>query len=298
MQEQELYRSMMQEQELYRSMIWSSMLPAQDANVPMKSFPVVEGTISGRLMYITNPKLYETINTKSFSKTFGIPDGQQLEEAGRQYFLLTGEQVGEAYYYPLQMTVQPGKAIAVLELATDPVAHTQLIAVGTPTAQFVHSQHHQGESHQQVLSGQTLTGPGGVPKSASYETAWYDPVGIKVNSVTDTINFTYNGKQITAYGGSDNRWWLPDGWFEAAHAFSSGHPGGNGTGSPLVFFSTFAHMQNNSFCPDLHLGGPTHVFYHNNVLTVYANGAASGGHRTYDNGGCSSWLHYSSILQG
>lgn len=284
----------MSKQKLYRSMTIAllaalvcmlgalSNVSATHAAAPsQKSFAVKEGTVSGFLTSISTPHQLTTASTSRL-----------LDPSGIQYFVVTGQLVGTRYSYPLQFTANPGQKIGLLEISSDPLAHTQVIAVGAPTNQLLNPAMPQGASLQGQTQGKTTrVAPSISNGSAShhYTTTWYDPVGITVNWVKDTINYGYNGNIVTSFYGSDNRWWLSnDGWFEASHYIGSGYIGSasNPDGEAAVY--TGDTMQNNIFCA----GNSTYVYYSNNAVIARGNGSAFGSINTWDGGGCSSLLHY------
>lgn len=122
---------------------------------------------------------------------------------------------------------------------------------------------------------------------ATYTTTWYDPVGLEVNHVADTVNWNWNGYTTYFNWGGDSREWLwVTGWFEASHAINYY------SGSTQVGVWTDDHMQNNRFCA----GQTTNVWYQRNGVYGYANGAKGGSVGSSANGGCASWLHWQATL--
>lgn len=261
---------------------------AYAASLTQRSFSVSGGTISGQLTPVETPSQLKTASTRSFT-----PASDLLEAAGIRYFVVTGELVGTHYTYPLQFTANKGQKLGVVELSSDPVAHIQVIAVGTPTAKLTNPPTQQGTSRGQSQPKTTGVVPFTSSGSRSFTTTWYDPVNLNVNWVKDTINFSYDGTIVTTFNGTDSRWWLSEsGWFEAGHSIGSGYIGAGSNPQVQAAVYTYDHMQNNTFCA----GQTTNVYYSNNAVIANGNGSTSGSINTWDDGGCSTWLHYGTAL--
>ncbi|HEU5376212.1 MAG TPA: hypothetical protein VFV38_12275 [Ktedonobacteraceae bacterium] len=261
---------------------------AHAASLSKRSFTVGGGTISGLLTPLENPGHLKTSSTQS--STF---PSDLLNASGVQYFVITGELVGTHYAYPLEFTANKGQSLGIVEISSDPIAHTQVIAVGMPTAKLLNPSMQQGKSQSQSQQKTASIVPFTSSGSKSFTTTWYDPVNLNVNWVKDTINFSYNGSIVTSFSGSDSRWWLSEsGWFEAGHSIDSGYIGAGSNPQIQAAVYTFDHMQNNTFCA----GQTTNVYYSNNAVIANGNGSTSGTINTWDDGGCSSWLHYGTAL--
>jgi hypothetical protein len=146
----------------------------------------------------TDPGVAKTANTLSFQTSIDT-----LVPASVNYFVIVGQKATNGLYrypYALGLTKQ-GNALEAIELSVDLQAHTQFIAVGTPTPQAL--LHHNGTSAQQSAQQQNpLENKGGSSKavplssgthSVNFTIAWYDPLGIEVNALTDYLTFSYNG---------------------------------------------------------------------------------------------------------
>jgi len=220
-----------------------------------------------------------------------------------KYFTVVGQMAKNGLYtYPYTMTLaQHGNAVVAIELSIDTQAHTQLIAVGTPTTQAL-LQHdemhrHQGTSKQQsTLSSNNSTSSNVVPftsgtHSVKYTIDWYDPVGIEVNALTDYLTFSYNGNTTTYISGSDSRWWLSDdGWVEQSHGIYGWNYWGGNVRTYVYTDDTFA---NTPFCA----GQTTYVYDTQNTAEGLSDGSVMGFvDFTYAADGCSALLHYSSWL--
>lgn len=124
-------------------------------------------------------------------------------------------------------------------------------------------------------------------RNASFKTTWRDPVNLSVNSVDTKMSYTVSGGSVTSYTASDTRTWLTlTGWSENSHSLTHNFTSGGAEAR------TYSHMRNSKFC----VGQPTtNVYYNTNNLYVGSAGK-SGNVQTSANGGCSSWLSYSSVL--
>jgi hypothetical protein len=123
-------------------------------------------------------------------------------------FLVTGRVTKGGIYtysYKLNLT-KHGNTLVAIELSIDTQAHTQLIAVGNPTAQALmqHNQHQKGTSKQASLPSSSKNGLlsnfvslSSGTQSVKYMTDWYDPIGIEVNALTDYLTFSYDGSTAT-----------------------------------------------------------------------------------------------------
>src|SRR5690242_3539346 len=155
-----------------------------------------------------------------------------LEEYGRaagaQYFDVKsdlGRMTGVGYFIvaaqpetapngPHFQIVKPAGigVVRTIEVAVNPVTHTQLMAVGLATtgepAQPPNGQIAQSPATQGAISaigGQATASASGCWNGGYLKTYWYDPVGITVNYVKDIVNWCWNGTYVTSYSGSDSR---------------------------------------------------------------------------------------------
>lgn len=126
--------------------------------------------------------------------------------------------------------------------------------------------------------------------SVTFKTIWYDPINIPVNSVADTITWSYDGSRVLSYSGSDSRtWFKPTGWWESYHAIYAGYLN---SGAASVW--TNDSMRNQLFCNPLALTG---VEYYENRVIGFKDGSATGSVTTGAWGDCSSLLWVTTILQ-
>ncbi|WP_069804521.1 hypothetical protein [Thermogemmatispora onikobensis] len=90
-----------------------------------RSVPMIVGPVH----CITSPQVYRTPNAQFFDLT-RLP----LHLLAPGYYVVDGQAVGSHYEYAYDLHASHGSAVAAIEVAIDPVAHTELIEVGVPAA--------------------------------------------------------------------------------------------------------------------------------------------------------------------
>lgn len=218
---------------------------------------------------------------------FNVSNLTPIENKSRLILQGTKTPAGCRYNINLHKNNTEGNIIKVIrELAVDPTTCQQLVEQGTLSKP--ESYQTDGRLQEIVFANKTAKAKTGDPTAqATFTTTWYDPVGITVNYVADTVNWNYDGNTVSPNFWSDARW--PNsatGWYEVAHAL---YPY---SGSTMVQASTYDHMENDVFCAFQ----TTNVWYQNNNVYGFASGSSTGGVSTWDDGGCSSWLHYQATL--
>jgi hypothetical protein len=256
-----------------------------------ESFTVGDGTISGPIVPIEDPHKYQQAQTAR-AILFKMPLDELFDKFSARYFVLSGKLVNGTYKYSFALTVQKGGSqLAALELVDNPEAHTQLIIAGTPTREFLERQGAQGDTHQQSLPIPSKNMQVAATRVGSQATSWLDPVGLKVNEVFTSLDFSYNHRTVGIRHAHDSRWWLSEtGWAEITHRLSSDY----GVDNSSAFAKTNDHMQNQPFC----VGNLTDVYYEDNVIIGHANGDVSGGVDTWATGTCQGLLHYATVVSG
>jgi hypothetical protein len=267
--------------------------PASAAPAGVAGHGAPSFSVSGSLRPIAAPAAYRTRGAVFFDNTH-VP----LRLQTTAYYVVVGQRKGDHYEYPYQLVAARGSTVAAIEIAANFTAHTQLIAVGMPTAASL-----AATMGATPTGGQSATSaaPGGsratslgrlsASTSGYYRTVWHDPINIEVNEVKDTINFTYDGVYVDSFGGSDYRWWLSgDGWGEASHSIGS-YWGSNYTSGTVW---TYDHFTNGIFCAFQ----TTHVYYSDNNVVGHGSGGVGGYVNTWDGGGCSGLLSYYSVVSG
>lgn len=236
-----------------------------------------------------------------------------LEEYGRaagaQYFDVKsdlGRMTGVGYFIvaaqpetapngPHFQIVKPAGigVVRTIEVAVNPVTHTQLVAVGLATtgepAQPPNGQIAQSPATQGAISaigGQATASASGCWNGGYLKTYWYDPVGITVNYVKDIVNWCWNGTYVTSYSGSDSRYWLSDtGWYEVygglTKYFSGSFTWGEVYTNDRFVNPNFAHLCNE-----------TDTYYRPNGYIFYGDGTSTGDYNTWVTGSCYFMLHY------
>ena len=177
----------------------------------------------------------------------------------------------------------------VRELAYDPTTCQQLVAQGTLN---VGQEYHPNQTTRTIKTSKSTATAGADPTTqATFQTTWYDPVGLAVNSLSDSVNWNYDGSTVSPNGVDwywDDPWYLTlTGWYmpccHEEYPYSD---------STLVQDSSNAYMEDDSFCAFQ----TTNVWYHPNYVQGLADGTSYGGVTTWDGGACSTWLWYESQL--
>ena len=121
--------------------------------------------------------------------------------------------------------------------------------------------------------------------SAGYYKTWFeDPVHADVNRVRNSINWYYNGSQVSSYTASHSYWWLSEsGWGLKENDFDYGF----GTNHDWAYSNSYVHYKNGIFCALT----DTHVYYNRNKVRGYQNGTLWGHVDWTKSGNCSGMLH-------
>jgi hypothetical protein len=138
--------------------------------------------------------------------------------------------------------------------------------------------------------GSPLTGP--TPPSlaiavhsAGYMQSWYqDPARIKVNSVTDSTDWRWNGSCVVApvFGGNHYTWFSGSGWSLHENNWQNNYNCGQSTSS------SYAHFFNGVFCAFV----DTNTYYNRNTVHGHGNGVLTGSVHAVKSGGCTGLLSF------
>lgn len=191
-------------------------------------------------------------------------------------------------------TFAGGAAIAV-NLAK----HTQLIAVGIPTASeqtrlaqrvgAVQGQATNGtamsNTHSALALGALKVNTSGY-RRAAMDTTWYDPVSIPVTEVTTDIAWSYNGSSVYNVGGWDGIWRnQTSGWYTKYWYGNTYVPSDNSYARQI----SYAKFENDIFCRDRGLGTHyTTTTYDPNMITGQKDGNYYGNVTTWYSDSCFS----------
>lgn len=216
---------------------------------------------------------------------FNVTNLTPIENKSRLILQGTKTPTGCRYNISLHKNNTEGNITKVLrELAVNPTTCQQLVEHGTLSKPLSYKTDGTEFKNKIVFVNKTAkTTTVDSTAQATFKTTWYDPINFVVNYVSDTVNWSYDGTKVSPNFWSDARW--PNsltGWYEAAHTFYPYYD------STHVRASTYDHMENNLFCALQ----TTNVWYQLNNVTGYANGASDGVVVSWDDGGCSTWLHY------
>lgn len=249
--------------------------------------------IIGPVHCITSPQVYQTPNAQFFDVTH-LP----LHLIAPSYYVVDSQFVSGHYEYAYDLHAPHGSVVAAIEVAIDPVAHTELIEVGVPTAdsstapQAPATGGSSATSETAGMARGNAVSPLFSPRSTSgfYRTVWSGSLGIEANEVKDTINFSYDGTYVDSFNGSDYRAWS-GAWGEQSHSIGTYYSNNNTRGTVW----TYDHFYSGSYCWPL---GGSDVYYSDN--NVYGFGAGDvGGHvSTWQDGNCSWSLSYYTQVGG
>ncbi len=220
---------------------------------------------------------------------FNVANLTPIENKSRLILQGTKTPTGCHYNISLHKNNTEGNITEVLrELAVNPTTCQQLVEQGTLSKPLSYKTDGTEFQNKIVFVNKTAkTTTVDSTAQATFKTTWYDPINIVVNYVSDTVNWNYDGTTVVPNFWSDARW--PNsltGWYEVAHTFYPYYD------STHVRASTYDHMENDLFCALQ----TTNVWYQLNNVTGYANGASDGVVVSWDDGGCSTLLHYEITL--
>ncbi len=254
--------------------------------------------ISGNITLIDSPQDYDSPDAVSFDVASDVTDLIQVH-----YVIVTGELVdeeNELYEYPYQLEWVPEfefPGVAAIEMAINPSAHTQLLAVGFLDAAGLEKRDTTETKSSSAPGGYTSSSALFVRPAVSYHdvqvnhtTAWYDIVNIEVNQDVDWVNYSYGPLNAGAYSAYNLTWQnTATGWY----LYSSS--GGTAVGPSTINHSSTVRFRNVPFCSYLE----TNVYYTHNWVTLNKNThAVSGGiNSTYATGPCSGLLHYADWIE-
>jgi hypothetical protein len=141
-------------------------------------------------------------------------------------------------------------------------------------------------------------------RSAGFYESWFeDPLGIRVNSVRNDVEWSWDGRQVSAgFCRYNYRWFSGSGWRLSNNNFFCRYENDQTT----VRSSSFAHFENAIFCRAFCsiLGSPlclllptTHTYYNRNNAFGDANGTLRGRVTWRKSGGCNQLLRFRAMIQ-
>lgn len=207
------------------------------------------------------------------------------------YYLIHGQDVSGQYRYPYTLTAH-NDVVAAVESAINPASHEELVEVG-----LINSVPKLPNSTGKAASNTTsATSSSTDPSQTGYfETVWQDPVGIVMNYVEDYVSFSWtNSTMDSAYGWDDTYAEGPSGWKETSHS----NGGYWGSGNQYYDEWTGADFENDWWCPTTTFGGPSTYIYYDTNNAIAFPGGMSGNVDTWATGGCTSEMHYYTVLNG
>jgi hypothetical protein len=245
--------------------------------------------VHGQVKQISSQEAYpDATGAYFFNVTQQI---QQLTSVS--YFVVTGQPSDGQDLFHLQVSKSAvPQIVRVIEIASNPDAHTQLIAVGIATTVPSDQPTNGNAASSATTQGKRSTQTGqakltGDPCVNGYlRTYWYDPLGIEVNEVKDSVNWCYTGTVVSSFSGHDNRWWLTEtGWYEVYGGHNQSLCGCFTWGE----YWTNDRMVNPNFA---HTCDETDVYYRPNGYIFYGDGTSQADLSTWVSGSCYFLLHY------
>lgn len=208
-----------------------------------------------------------------------------------------GQAIAEGCQYSGSIVVHPGQtAVEQDEVSENPSTCTMTLVQGTPAN--VPGAEANPAGWSSVTGSSKASGPtathavrrtSSVARALSTHSAGYsktrfeDPVGIDVNSVKNSVDWTWNGSTVSAATCSYNYGWLSgDGWGLHENNFTCLY----NSGPTQVDSSSYVHYKNGIFC----VGFDTDVYYDRNHGIGRANGDLVGTWNTSKSGPCSGLL--------
>jgi hypothetical protein len=237
-------------------------------------------SVTGTVVRVASPAVYDAQGA--------LVDTSQvmLQLTNVQYFVVTGTLVNGEYQYPYRVNAAPGVVVGGIELADNHQAHTQLIAVGIPTATSAaavdrHSIGLAPSSSSSSISPSTYSG------DAPLHLIWYDPAHIWLVQVYDILHWQYDFLHVyfSSYNDYEQLVWQ-DGWHTDWENYSWGY---GQSYHQSVWNNTSGVYENDLFCftvTQVHVINNESIGWYDGTRTAYVN--------TYNSGTGSCWalIHY------
>lgn len=194
--------------------------------------------------------------------------------------------------YSGTMAGAPGTAVRQKAIYQDTSSCTMVIEQGEPVTRKVVDRKDGSSktSTATITSGQAAKNGGVATLASNYHSVAYlhtwleDPPNADVNSVTNYIDWWWNGSYVTSGYANDYRWWLTEtGWSEREHNLQA-YIDGNGR----AVSSTYSHFVNPWFCFTI----DTHALYNRNNIRGAGNGWWSADWNVNWWGGCYNLLDF------
>lgn len=149
-----------------------------------------------------------------------------LQFTNTRYFIVKGHLGPDGEYrYPFKVKADAGVRVGGIELAINLTDHTQLIAVGIPTAaSSVALQQRAGISGPQYPQQTSSMSATATTSTAPLHLIWKDPVNIWVAEVLTDLRYSWDGLQVSNCAWQDRweRWYGPSGWSRSSGPSYSG----------------------------------------------------------------------------
>lgn len=230
----------------------TSVAQAASASVPSSTLIIDQAKVHGIVRRVSTVSAYQSAHTHWFNIA-----KSSLKIVHPTYVITQGT---------YQVTIPKGGTISAIELAANPVAHTNLIEIGSPQRLPI-PQRSSSRGHfvQSTTKGGTTTATNGQTDPSTsgwFQTGWNNWAGCTQSWVQDNISFSYDGTYVTSYSGSDKRWWN-SGWSEVAHAIGSYY---NSTSTAATVWTYDKISSSNGY----------YMLYNDNNVVGHGNGSLSG----------------------
>lgn len=217
----------------------------------------------GNVTSIASPSDYHGAGVHFFD-THNNP----LQLTGIQYFVVA-QHSGPGF--PFSVHALPGVRVGDIELAINPHAGTELLAVGIPTpASAARVDALDGTPANTTSTGTPISvNPNTSTGYAPLHLIWSDRVGIYVVEVHDNLTWLYNGVTVSISNINDSdRWEWQSGWNRSQYQTSSGYD--YSSGLPVdAYDTTTSSYWNGGFCG----GATTYIFVYYNTAVGYKDGS-------------------------
>lgn len=263
-----------------------------DGNKPSPSSRFTLTSESGDISEISSPQDYRSAGVQFVDNSM-----TPLQLTNTRYYVIKGraDSTGE-YRYPFKVQADRGIQVGGIELAVNPVEHTQLMAIGIPTAasSAAFDQRFGSGSGIDSQSLQSSQSSGVTPylttSTAPLHLIWKDPANIWVAEVMTDLRWSWDGSGVSNCAWQDHweHWYGPTGW---------GKNSGPSYSGPDYYFSGYSYIWckvnttvsfiNWAFCNPIL---PTYINVYQNIAYGNKDGTRSALVDTTTSGDCSNFL--------
>ena len=243
----------------------------------------------GGIREISSPDNYRTANAH-FLDNSTTP----LQLTNTRFYVITGHIGPDGQYrYPFKVQADPGLKVGGIELAINPSDHTELMAVGIPTAASSTALDQRfGKTSEPVQA--SVPSPSTSTSTAPLHLIWKDPINVWVAEVMTDLRWSWNGSQVSNCAWQDRyeHWVLQTGWNRYTGPYYYG-PDYNYV--PPTYTANWCKVNtavsfvNLAFCDPTQF---TYISVYQNIAYGYYNGTRSASIDTAAAGDCSGLLSH------